>query len=113
MNRYWILVFISGLFEIGWVTGLKHADNEWEWLGTLIAIYASFAGLIRASAKLPVGTVYTVFTGIGTAGTVIVEMAVFGEPFRWIKALLILLIMCGVVGLKMSTKESDGKGAGS
>lgn len=63
--------------------------------------------LIRSSSRLPVGTVYAVFTGIGTAGTVIMEMLVFGEPFQWVKVLLILLLLIGVIGLKVVTKESE------
>ena len=112
MNRNWLLVFVAGFFEILWVAGLKHANHTLSWMGTAIAIALSFFMLIRASAKLPVGTVYAVFTGMGTAGTVLVEMVVFGEPFRWIKLVLIGLLVSGVVGLKMVTKEdSDEKGA--
>ncbi|AMA72812.1 MULTISPECIES: DMT family transporter [Aneurinibacillus] len=107
MNRNWILVLIAGFFEVAWVIGLKHAYNFWTWVGTIIAIYVSFDLLIRSSSRLPVGTVYAVFTGIGTAGTVIMEMLVFGEPFQWVKVLLILLLLIGVIGLKVVTKESE------
>ncbi|MNP57937.1 Multidrug resistance protein YkkC [compost metagenome] len=65
--------------------------------------------LILATKKLPVGTAYAVFTGIGTAGTVIAEMVLFGEPFRIIKLLLILLLLSGVIGLKIVTVEPQTK----
>ncbi|BBH24529.1 multidrug resistance protein YkkC [Paenibacillus baekrokdamisoli] len=111
MNRNWIFVCIAGLFEIVWVTGLKNASNLISWMGTFIAICISFDMLIRSTKRLPVGTVYAVFTGIGTVGTVGVEMIIFDEPFSWIKVLLILLLISGVLGLKMVTKEdSDEKG---
>lgn len=111
MNRNWIYIFIGALFEVMWVTGLKHSDTTMMWIGTIIAMYISFHLVISASTKLPVGTVYAVFTGMGTAGTVLVEMMLFGEPFRFLKVFLILLLLSGVFGLKFVTKEQDKKGA--
>lgn len=107
MSRNWLLVFVAGLFEISWVIGLKHAGTSLEWIGTSIAIVLSMYLLILSTKKLPVGTAYAVFTGIGTAGTVLTEMLIFGEPVRLAKILLILLLLAGVVGLKMITRESD------
>ncbi|NOU88571.1 QacE family quaternary ammonium compound efflux SMR transporter [Paenibacillus sp. LMG 31460] len=111
MNRNWIYIFIGAFFEVIWVTGLKHADTTMMWIGTIIAMYISFHLIISASTKLPVGTVYAVFTGMGTAGTVLVEMLLFGEPFRFLKVFLILLLLTGVFGLKFVTKEQEKKGA--
>ncbi|GAB6927612.1 multidrug efflux SMR transporter [Paenibacillus sp. JCM 10914] len=105
MNRNWLYVLLGGLVEILWVMGLKHSSNIWEWAGTLIAIAASFLLLIEAAKRLPVGTVYAVFTGIGTAGTVATEMLVFGEPFKPIKILLICSLLIGVIGLKLVTSD--------
>lgn len=107
MNRYWLYVVLGGIIEIVWVSGLKHASNPLEWIGTLLSIAASFWLIIEASRKLPVGTVYAVFTGLGTAGTVITEMLLFGEPFRIAKVLLIALLLAGVIGLKLVTDESS------
>lgn len=109
MNRNWVMVFVAGLFEIVWVIGLKHSHSAWAWIITFIAILISMDLLIRASSRLPVGTTYAVFTGIGTTGTVITEMLVFGEPFKLAKLLLILLLIAGVVGLKMITSTKTSK----
>ncbi|WP_334072784.1 DMT family transporter [Paenibacillus sp. A14] len=109
MNRYWNLIWIAGALEIGWVIGLKHSYNVWTWVGTILALGFSTYLLIRSTAKLPVGTAYAVFTGIGTAGTVLAEMVLFGEPFRILKILLILLLVSGVIGLKIVTAESGGE----
>ncbi|NOU98844.1 DMT family transporter [Paenibacillus planticolens] len=111
MNRNWVYIFIGAFFEVLWVTGLKHSSTAWMWIGTIIAMYISFHLVISASTKLPVGTVYAVFTGMGTAGTVLVEMLLFGEPFRILKVCLILLLLSGVFGLKFVTKEHNTKGA--
>lgn len=105
MNRQWLYVFIGGIIEVVWVSGLKHSNNMWEWIGTALAIMFSFILIIMASTKLPVGTVYAVFTGLGTGGTVLAEMILFDEPFRLSKVLLILLLLSGVIGLKLITDK--------
>lgn len=112
MNKYWLLVIIGGFVEILWVTGLKHADSLLAWAGTVLAIYISFVLLIRATDKLPVATVYAVFTGIGTAGTVLVDMFVWGEPVNGTKIFFILLLIAGIIGLKLVTNETDEKEVG-
>jgi paired small multidrug resistance pump len=109
VNRNWILIIIAGLIEILWAMGLKHSTNLITWAGTIILIYLSFVLLMQATKKVAVATTYAVFTGIGTAGTVIVEMVVFGEPFSWTKIFFILLLLVGVIGLKLISKESGEK----
>ncbi len=110
MNTDWIKVFVAAFFEVLWVIGLKHADSFWTWTGTVIAIIISFYVMIMAGRKLPVGTVYAVFVGLGTAGTVISEMLLFGEPFKVEKILFILILLAGVIGLKLVTNDKVQEG---
>ncbi|MGR3764210.1 DMT family transporter [Rossellomorea sp. NS-SX7] len=110
MNKNWIKVFVAAFFEVFWVIGLKHANDFWTWAGTIIAIIISFYVMIMAGRKLPVGTVYAVFVGLGTAGTVFSETIFFGVPFKVEKVLLILLLLAGVIGLKLVTKDKVQKG---
>jgi paired small multidrug resistance pump len=105
MSRNWLYVLIGGVMEVGWVSGLKYSTTWWHWALTIIVIAISFDLIIRAARVLPLGTVYAVFTGLGTGGTVLTEMLLFGEPFSWTKIMFILLLMGGVVGLKLITKE--------
>ncbi|WP_339322585.1 multidrug efflux SMR transporter [Paenibacillus sp. FSL W8-0194] len=109
MNRNWLYVILGGVVEVLWVSGLKHSTNLLEWILTIAAIAVSFYLIIEASNHLPVGTVYAVFTGLGTAGTVVTEMLVFGEPFSWPKTLLILVLLAGVIGLKLITADEGAK----
>jgi len=113
MSKDWIKVFVAAFFEVLWVIGLKHADSFWTWSGTVIATIISFYVMIMAGKKLPVGTVYAVFVGLGTAGTVLSEVLFFGEPFKLAKVLLILLLLAGVIGLKLVTKDQVEEGAES
>ncbi|ELK45588.1 multidrug efflux SMR transporter [Halobacillus sp. ACCC02827] len=107
MNKYWIQVIIGAVFEVLWVAGLKHAEGLWEWSGTIAAIVISFYLMISAGSKLPVGTVYAVFVGLGTVGTVATGVIFFGESFDAAKLILILILLVGVVGLKAVTPEEE------
>ncbi|HEY2420582.1 MAG TPA: SMR family transporter [Neobacillus sp.] len=113
MNINWIKVFIGAFFEVLWVIGFKHANGLWTWTGTVFSIIISFYVIIIAGRKLPVGTVYAVFVGLGTAGTVLSEIIFFGEPFKVEKIILILLLLAGVIGLKLVTKDEIQNGADS
>ncbi len=110
MNKQWLSVVIAAFFEVGWVIGLKHAGSVLEWMGTAIAIFVSFYLLIRAGESLPVGTVYAIFVGLGTAGTVCADSLLFGEPWKLAKILCIVVLLAGVVGLKLVTGDSEEKG---
>ncbi|MGG4219997.1 multidrug efflux SMR transporter [Paenibacillus jamilae] len=107
MNKTWISVIVAAIFEVAWVSGLKHADSFWEWAGTVIAIYISFYLMIKAARSLAVGTVYAVFVGLGTAGTVVTEILWFGADISVSKVVWIVLLLVGVIGLKMLSKKKE------
>ena len=86
MNSDWLKVFIAAFLEIFWVMGLANAYDVWTWSGTILLLIISNLLMITA------GTVYAVFVGLGTAGTVLAEILFFGEPFDWRKILLIGLL---------------------
>ncbi|MBD7907712.1 DMT family transporter [Sporosarcina gallistercoris] len=113
MNANWIKVVIAAVFEVFWVVGLKHADGFLEWSGTVLAIAISFYMMIMAGRKLPVGTVYAVFVGLGTAGTVFTDIVFFEEPFKIVKMILIMVLLAGVIGLKVVTPDTESEGVES
>ncbi|WP_405102785.1 DMT family transporter [Oceanobacillus sp. FSL H7-0719] len=113
MNKEWVKVFIAAFFEVFWVIGLKHANDFWTWSGTALAIFVSFYLMIMAGKKLPVGTVYAIFVGLGTAGTVFSEILFFGETVEAQKIILILVLLAGVIGLKLVTPDKVQKGDAS
>ncbi|PSL35161.1 paired small multidrug resistance pump [Planomicrobium soli] len=109
MNTHWMYVIVAGMIEILWATGLKHASSIFVWMGIALLIYISFVVLLKALEKVPVATAYAVFTGIGTAGTVLVETVIFGEPLGLMKLFFIALLMAGVIGLKLVTVDPAEK----
>ncbi|WP_407268260.1 DMT family transporter [Radiobacillus sp. PE A8.2] len=111
MNKQWFYVVIASIFEVYWVAGLKYSESVLEWSLTIIAIIVTFFLLPLAAKNLPIGTVYAVFAGLGTVGTVLVEIVVYGEPFQPLKILLIVTLLIGVIGLKLvSSESSESKG---
>jgi quaternary ammonium compound-resistance protein SugE len=102
----WALLFLAGLFEIGWAIGLKYTDGftrVWPTAWTVLAMIVSVVLLALAVRTLPIGTAYAVWTGIGAAGTVILGIALFGEPATVLRLLFVGLIVAGIAGLKLVT----------
>ncbi|MGI0406393.1 DMT family transporter [Helicobacter himalayensis] len=104
-NLAWGLVLFGGIIECFWASGLKHADNLFFYALTGIGILISFFAMIVAVRVLEVGIAYSVFVGIGTAGITVAEILIFGEEFSLLKVLFIVLLLIGVMGLKLSSKE--------
>ena len=61
---------------------------------------ASFAFLALALRDLPLGTAYTIWTGIGAIGTVVCGILWFAEPTDMPRLVCISLIIVGIVGLR-------------
>lgn len=100
----WIVLFCAGILEIAWAVGLKYTDGFtrlWPTVGTVLAMAASMVLLGLAVRSLPIGTAYAVWTGIGTAGTVILGIVLLGESAAFLRLLFVFLIVVGIVGLKL------------
>lgn len=102
----WIILFIAGLLEIGWAVGLKYTAGFTKPIPTIltaVALIASMGLLGLAVRTLPLGTAYAVWTGIGTVGTALLGVVLFGEPATAIRLVCIALIVSGILGLKFFT----------
>ncbi len=101
----WIVLFVAGLFEVGWAIGLKYADGFtklWPSLWTLASMAISVVLLAYAVKTLPIGTGYAVWTGIGTLGTAILGIVLFAEPVTALRIVCIGLVVAGILGLKFA-----------
>lgn len=106
MSAAWLVLFLAGLFEVGWAVGLKWSDGlsrPGPAVVTVIAMILSFVLLSRAVETIPLGTAYTVWTAIGAVGSVIAGILLFGEPFSPARLFWLALIITGVIGLKATT----------
>ena len=101
----WFILLLAGLFEVGWAVGLKYTDGFTRPLPTLLtvaAIIVSLALLGLAMKELPLGTAYAIWTGVGAVGTVIAGIMLFGEAVALLRIASVALIVCGLIGLKLS-----------
>lgn len=101
----WIILFVAGLLEVTWAVGLKYTEGFTRPLPSLLTALAMAAsvGLLGLAMKnLPLGTAYAIWTGIGAVGTVVVGIWLFGESVAPVRMLSVALILCGLVGLKLS-----------
>lgn len=102
----WLILFVAGLFEIGWAIGLKYTEGFtrlWPSVATAASMLASVALLGIAMKTLPVGTAYAVWVGIGAVGTAILGMLLLGEATNLGRLVSLALIVAGVIGLKLAT----------
>lgn len=100
----WMILFVAGLFEIGWAIGLKYTQGFtrlWPSVGTLAAMSASVFLLAMAMRNLPVGTAYAVWTGVGAIGTAVLGICLFGESASAARLASIAAIAAGIIGLRV------------
>jgi quaternary ammonium compound-resistance protein SugE len=102
----WTWLALAGLFEVGWAIGLKYTDGFTRLIPSILtgaSMVASVALLGIALKTLPVGTGYAVWTGIGTVGTALLGIHLFGEPATVMRLVCIGLIVSGILGLKLAS----------
>ena len=108
MNKNWLYVIVGGIFEIFWVLCLKKSEgfsNLSFSIMTIILVIVSFYLFALGMANLPTGIAYTVFTGIGAVGTIVFGIVFFNESISTFKILFSALLIIGILGLKMTSKE--------
>lgn len=100
----WVYLVIAGLFETGWAIGLKYTEGFTRPIPTVLTVGAMIISVVLlgiALRELPVGTGYAVWTGIGTVGTAILGMYLFGDPATVARLACLGLIIAGIIGLKV------------
>ena len=102
----WMVLFVAGLLEVVWAYSMKLSDGFTRLtpsVVTLGAMFLSFGLLALAMKTLPLGTAYTVWTGIGAVGAFVVGIVVLGEAVSFTRVLAAVLIVAGLVLMKVSS----------
>lgn len=102
----WITLLLAGLFEIVWAYSMKLSDGFTKVTPTVVTIgfmILSFGLLSYAMRTLPLGTAYTIWTGIGAIGSFLVGIFILGEPATAMRMLAAVLIISGLVLMKLSS----------
>ena len=102
----WIYLFIAGLLEVVWAFSMKQSEG-FSRLGpsmvTLVAMLSSFWLLAAAMRTIPLGSAYTIWTGIGAVGAFLVGITLLNEPVNAMRIAAATLIVSGLVLMKLST----------
>jgi quaternary ammonium compound-resistance protein SugE len=102
----WLVLVLAGLFEIVWAYSMKLSEGFTRLtpsIITLVFMVLSFALLAYAMRTLPLGTAYTIWTGIGAVGSFLVGIFILGEPASAMRMLAAVLIISGLVLMKLSS----------
>jgi quaternary ammonium compound-resistance protein SugE len=101
-----VYLFIAGLLEVVWAYAMKLSDGfsrPVPAVVTIVAMIMSFTLLALAMRSLPLGTAYTVWTGIGAVGAFILGVVLLGEAFTAMRIVAAALIVGGLVLMKLSS----------
>jgi len=104
----WFVLVVAGLLEVVWAFAMKRSDGFtrlWPSLVTLVAMAMSFGLLSWSMRSLPLGTAYTVWTGIGALGAFAVGIAILGEVASPLRLIAAALILGGLVLMKLAAPD--------
>lgn len=104
----WIFLFIAGALEITWAVTMKMSNgftdtDTFNYTG--VGYIASAVFLSIALRQLPLGTAYAMWTGMGIEGTTLLGIFLFNEKLSVPQVICVILIVVGIVGLKILTKD--------
>ncbi|OAL83105.1 DMT family transporter [Acinetobacter terrae] len=102
----WAILFFAGLLEIVWAYSMKLSEGFSKFIPTAFTIFfvvLSFILLSYSMRTLPLGTAYTVWSGIGVVGSFLVGIFILGESVTLIRILAALLIFTGLILMKISS----------
>lgn len=107
-NVAWIYLGVAGLLEVIWAFAMKKSDGFTQLTPSAIAIVGAVASMVMlalAMKTLPLGTAYTVWTGIGAVGAFVLGITMLGEPLSPLRVIAAVLIITGLVLMKLADME--------
>lgn len=102
---HWIVLLASAVLEAVWATALGESaglSRLWPTVVFFVAATLSMVGLGWAVKRIPIGTAYAVWVGIGAALTVGYAMLTGTESVSAGKLVFIGGIIAAVIGLKLA-----------
>ena len=104
----WIYLLIAGLLEITWAITMKMSNGFSVLVPSIITVVGYIASAVFLSIALkglPLGTAYAIWTGMGIVGTTVLGVLLFHEKLSLPQVICVILIVVGIVGLKLLSKE--------
>lgn len=104
----WIMLLLAGIFEVTWAIAMKYSDGFTVLIPSIITVVGyilSAIFLAIALKQLPLGTAYAMWTGFGIIGTSVLGIFLFQEKLSLPQIICVLMIIVGIIGLKLLSKE--------
>lgn len=101
----WVWLGIATVFEIVFALGTNASEGFTRLWSSVVAVVAGIGAVIFLSLSLTdldVGVAYTVWTGLGATGTVLLGALLFGEKLTLKRAGCFAVILAGVIGLQFT-----------
>jgi len=102
----WVYLVLAGIFEIVWASAMKQSQGFtrlWPSVLTISGMLISFALLSWSMRSLPLGTAYTIWTGIGAVGAFVVGIVLFGEAVTVMRITAAVMIIGGLLLMKLAS----------
>ena len=105
ISRGWTYVVLTCIFELLWIYGFKAAESWPHFILIALIIVADFYFLEKACETIQTGTVYAIFSAVGTVCTALMDTLIFNVEFTIAKGFFIALLIAGVISLKLAENE--------
>lgn len=105
ISRGWTYVVLTCIFELLWIYGFNAAESWPHFILIALIIVADFYFLEKACETIQTGTVYAIFSAVGTVGTALMDTLIFNVEFTIAKGFFIALLIAGVISLKLAENE--------
>lgn len=105
----WLYLLVAGLLEVVWAVAMKQSDGfsrPIPSIVTVVGMILSFWLLSMAMKSLPLGTAYTIWTGIGAVGAFVLGIVAFGEQLTAGRVTAAVLIVSGLVLMKLASPSA-------
>ena len=102
----WAILILAGIFEIIWAYSMKMSEGFTRLTPSVVTIVFMILSVVLLSISmrtLPLGTAYTVWTGIGAIGSFVVGIMVLNEPMTAMRMIAAILIVSGLMLMKLSS----------
>ena len=104
----WFYLGIAGLLEVLWAFSMKKSEGFTLLIPSVVTVIGGIASMVllsMAMRELPLGTAYTIWTGIGAVGAFVLGITVLGEPLTPLRVIAAVLIVTGLVLMKLASVE--------
>lgn len=102
----WAILILAGVFEVIWAYSMKLSEGFTRLTPSVVTIVFMILSVVLLSMSmrtLPLGTAYTIWTGIGAIGSFVVGIIILNEPITAMRMIAAVLIVSGLVLMKLSS----------